>query len=370
MLNRVYPQRLGWSASMVQRIAVGVMMIGVLPLAVAESPTTNEAGMNRASVVKVTATRRMPAPSQPWTKAPPQDIAGSGVVIEGNRILTNAHVVNYANQVYVQPYQSSDKVAAKIVVVSPEMDLAVLKVDDPKFFESRPALPFAEKLPQIKDSVNVYGYPVGGSELSVTEGIVSRIDFAPYDAGSAGLRIQVDAALNPGNSGGPAVSQNKIVGLVFSRMEAENIGYLIPVEEIQRFLADIEDGKYDGKPQMFDEYQTAENEALRAKLQLEEVVGGAVVQMIGSKDKDYPLKRWDVISRIGNREIGPDGKVQSGEVRLDFPYYVTKLAQGGRVPLTVIRDGKKMELDLPVKHEKEFVIKFLKTSYPRSLLSG
>lgn len=329
-----------------------------------------QAEMDRASVVKVTVTRRSPDPAQPWTKMPPMDLSGSGAVIEGNRILTNAHVVNYASQVYVQPFQSSDKVTAKVEVIAPEMDLAVLSIEDPKFFESRPPLKFAEKLPHIKDTVNVYGYPVGGSELSVTEGIVSRIDFSSYLAGGGGLLIQVDAALNPGNSGGPAISNDEIVGLVFSRMEAENIGYLIPVEEIRTFLADAADGKYEGKPQMFDSFQTVENDALRAKLGLPAGIGGAMVQEPGSKDKDYPLKKWDVITQIGEHEISPDGKLTVGEVRLSFRYWVDKLAKDGKLPLTIVRDGRSMEVELPVSPEANSVLPSLKTTYPRYFVFG
>ena len=61
--------------------------------------------------------------------------------------------------------------------------------------------------------MNVYGYPIGGKEQSVTEGIVSRIEYSRMYYDVYGLRIQIDAALNAGNSGGPAISNKKIVGL-------------------------------------------------------------------------------------------------------------------------------------------------------------
>src|SRR3970282_2111004 len=116
-----------------------------------------------------------------------------------------------------------------------------------------PALALADELPQLKSHISVYGYPTGGDDLSVTDGIVSRIEFASYNFGAGGARIQVDAALNPGNSGGPGIQDGKITGRVFSKIEAaDNIGYLIPAQEIATFLADVKDGKYTGNPLLFD----------------------------------------------------------------------------------------------------------------------
>jgi S1-C subfamily serine protease len=221
----------------------------------------------RDLVVKIHATHHTPDLLRPWTKNSPQQVKGSGVVIDGKRILTNAHVVKYASQIYVQPNQSASYIPARVEAMTPGMDLAILRLDDESFFDNRGTLPFAQELPRVKDNISVYGYPTGGTELSVTQGIVSRIEYTDYYYQATGLRIQVDAALNFGNSGGPAVSDGKLVGLVFSLIQnAQNIGYLIPVEEIQLFLDDIADGVYDGKPQTHDLIQTVENEALRKRL--------------------------------------------------------------------------------------------------------
>src|SRR4051812_25204537 len=192
------------------------------------------------SVVKIFSTVRYPDVFKPWTKSAPSSITGSGVVIEGKRILSNAHVVQYASQVQVQANQSGDKVSATVEAIAPGIDLAVLKLDDESFFDTHPALPRAKLLPEIKDAAMVYGYPEGGTSLSITKGIVSRIEFSAYNFPVSGLRIQIDAAINPGNSGGPAVVGDKMIGLAFSRLvEADNIGYIIPSEEIDLFVQDI-----------------------------------------------------------------------------------------------------------------------------------
>src|SRR6202034_3137543 len=220
-------------------------------------------------------TMRYPDVVRPWTKQQPSEVTGSGVVIEGKRILTNAHVVLYASQVQVQANQAGDKISAKVEAVAPGIDLAVLKLEDESFFDTHAPIKRAAAVPQIKDAVLAYGFPTGGTSLSITKGIVSRIEFVAYNYPTSGLRIQIDAAINAGNSGGPAIAGEKMIGLAFSRLgDAQNIGYIIPKEEIELFLKDIADGHYKGKPALFDELQTLENPALRNFLKLDKSVSG------------------------------------------------------------------------------------------------
>jgi S1-C subfamily serine protease len=326
----------------------------------------------RDLVVKIHAVRRTPDLLRPWTKLNPVQVSGSGVVIEGKRILTNAHVVQYATQIYVQPNQSADRLAAEVVAIAPGIDLALLRLEDESFFERRGFLPFARELPGVKQTVNVYGYPTGGSELSVTEGIVSRIEYADYYYFTMGLRIQVDAPLNSGNSGGPAVAEGKLVGVVFSRIRnAQNIGYLIPVEEIELFLEDVRDGRYDGKPQMYDSFQTVENDALRAKLGLPKGMGGLVVMEPYRKDPDYPLAEWDVITHIGEHAVDKEGKVAVRyDLRLSALYLVQRLARNGSVALTIFRDGQSRKVEAPVQRRRELVVPYLLDGQPRYFIYG
>lgn len=326
----------------------------------------------RDLVVKIHAVQQAPDLLRPWTRSSPQHVKGSGVVIDGRRILTNAHVVRYASQIYVQPNQSASYISARVEAITAGMDLAVLKLDDESFFENRGTLPFAQELPRVKDSVNVYGYPTGGTELSVTQGIVSRIEYTDYYYQATGLRIQVDAALNFGNSGGPAVSDGKLVGLVFSLIQnAQNIGYLIPVEEIQLFLNDIKDGVYDGKPQTHDLIQTVENDALRERLGLPKGVNGVMVAQPYRDDPDYPLKEWDVITKIGDTPIDADGKVAIRyDLRLSASYLVQKYAKNGLLPITVFRKGRVISINLPVSAQRDLVIPYLLDASPRYFIFG
>jgi S1-C subfamily serine protease len=340
------------------------------PAAVPPSDAKTNAIEN--AVVKVFSTIRRPDAYRPWTKAAPSEVSGSGVIIEDKRILTNAHVVMYASQVQIQANQAGDKISATVEAIAPGIDLAVLKLDDESFFDTHPPIARANTLPEIKDAVLAYGYPTGGTSLSITKGIVSRIEFAGYNYSTSGLRIQIDAAINPGNSGGPAIAGDKMIGLAFSHLGgAQNIGYIIPTEEINLFLADIADGKYDGKPAMFDDLQTLENPALRAYLGLNSTVKGIIVHKPYRDEPTYPLRSWDVVTKIGDAPIDDQGMIKVGtNLRIRFQYLIQQIAKGGKVPLTLVRSGKELTVELPVTADRPFVIPSLKGAYPSYFVFG
>ena len=302
------------------------------------------------SVVRVHATQRRPDLHRPWTHHPQRDVNGSGVVIEGRRILTNAQVVKYASRVLVEPDRSGEKLTATVEFLADDMDLAVLKLEDPALFDTHPPLLRHADLPKVKDTILAYGYPLGGDNLSITRGIVSRIDFEEYYYGTMGLRIQVDAAINAGNSGGPALIDDKMIGIIFNRLDdADNIGYIIPNEEIDLFLKDVADGAYDGKPQVVETMQAAQNKALRASLKLPKDVNGVLCRRPAGLDAASPIRPMDVVAEIGGHPIDVAGKVKvDGELRVDYRYLVQKLAVDGRVPVKVYRDGGPLAMMLPV----------------------
>ena len=324
------------------------------------------------AVVKVFSTLRAPDPGKPWSKQSPSEITGSGAVIGGKRILTNAHVVLYASEVQIQANQAGDKISARVESIAPGIDLAVLKLDDEKFFDSHPPLKLRKNLPDAKDPVMVYGYPTGGTSLSITKGIISRIEFTGYNISTPGLRIQIDAAINPGNSGGPAVVNDEMIGLAFSHLQgAQNIGYIIPAEEIELFLQDVADGHYDGKPAMYDDTQTLENPALRSLLHIPASIQGILVHRPFSTEASYPLKEWDLITKIGDTPVDDQGMIKvSDNLRLRFAYLIQRLAKQNKVPLTLLRDGKELKIEFPVLLHRPLVIPDLEGSYPSYFVYG
>lgn len=340
--------------------------------ATAKPPTPAVAAAVSNSVVKVFSTIRRPDPLKPWAKSAPQNITGSGVVIDGKRILTNAHVVNYASQVEVQASQSGDKVTATVVAIARGMDLALLKLDDESFFDTHPPVPRAKSLPDVGEAVFAYGYPIGGNSLSTTKGVISRVEFVTYSYGNSGLRIQVDAPINPGNSGGAVVSGDKLVGLAFSGVaNAQNIGYIIPDEEIELFLKSVADKRDDYKLSIWDDLQTLENPVLRQYLKLDKSVEGMVVAHPASKDAAYPLKEWDVITHIGQYPVDNQGMVRLGStLRVRFQYHLQHEARDGKVPMTVVRNGKPMQVQVPVSASRKLLIPDLNGGYPSYFVYG
>ncbi len=334
-----------------------------------------DASSDRQSVVKIFSTVRAPNLFQPWTRPAASEASGSGVIIEGNRILTNAHVVNYARRILVQPNQSSDKYEANVVAIARGIDLALLELEDESFFDEYPPATLSDELPGIGSTVTALGYPLGGEALSITEGIVSRIEHTGYKGSTLGLRIQVDVALNPGNSGGPVFMDGSVIGLVFSGIpSAENIGYVIPTDEVRMFLEDVEDGSYEGNPRFFGRLQTAENDAVRSKLGLTRDQTGLIVT---EADDEGVLERWDVIDAIGPYDIDNRGMADvpnADDLRLNFSYFVPKLAtetEGGwSVPMTVLRGGESVTLDVPVMPERDLLIVPLDGAYPSYLIHG
>ena len=303
------------------------------------------------SVVKVYAAIRFPDPTKPWAKGSLVQVTGTGVVIEGNRILTNSHIVEYGTEVSVQARPGDDKVDAKIEAMNFDVDLAILRVKDEKFFQKRPALPRLKQLPSVPSGVSILGFPIGGQGLSVTKGEVSRIDSYNYGYRGVGLIIQVSASINPGNSGGPAMVGDKMAGLVVSRFQnAQNIGYVIPNEEIEIFLNDLKDGRFDGKAVIAANFwfQKLENKSLRRKFKIESSIRGVLV-LPERLEAKTPLKPYDVLSAIGEYPIDNAGMIQlKNGMRVSFSYMVARATRDEIVPFTGWRQGREVKVALPV----------------------
>jgi len=330
------------------RFAYG-MVLTLLVAVGARGETGDDAAIRRA-VVKVWATQNGLSFTTPWQRGEGREVSGSGVWLGERRVLTNAHVVDRATQCFIQTSESSDRLPVTVKVLSHDVDLAILELDDEEAFAELQPLELMNTVPRLRTTVRVYGYPEGGTTLSVTEGIVSRIEFLNYLSGVEALRIQIDAAINHGNSGGPAIIDGKIVGVAFQKQaSADNIGYLIPGEEIQLFLDDVADGKYDGKRLLRLGWQRLQNRALRDKLGVPKEVTGLLVSDLGWYDEGAPIRVGDIVTHLGDHVIDNSGIAKlNDEIKLDFRYFTNQLQASGQAPLRVRREGASQTVDLPL----------------------
>lgn len=150
--------------------------------------------------------------------------------------VTNQHVVNGFKVVAVEN-QKKDRYLAHVIQINPEADLAFLKVIGgfPEQ-DSVPELSIDSVELQARDKVFVLGFPFG-MPFTVTEGIVS----APRQLMEGRHYIQTDAAVNPGNSGGPVVNaQGEVVGVTTAKFNnADNVGFAIPAKELENELGTL-----------------------------------------------------------------------------------------------------------------------------------
>ncbi len=304
------------------------------------------------SVVKIFVASNKMDYYRPWQSLGITAASGSGVIIGQNRILTNAHVI--ADQTFIQVKKDSDpkKYIARVLTEGNDCDLALLTVDDPQFFKDIKPLEFGG-LPKLQDAVTVIGYPQGGEKLSVTEGVVSRIEVTAYAQSSKQLlTVQIDAAINPGNSGGPVIQNGKLIGIAMQYLQSgQNIGYIIPMPIIDHFLADLKDGEYNGFPIIGIDFNITENRALRNYYQINKLDGGVLIsRVLPFSPAEGFLKEGDVLLSIDQTPISEDGTFKfRGNERLILTHIITQKQIGENVRLKIMRDGKILEVNFPLK---------------------
>jgi len=302
------------------------------------------------SIVKIYTAAKVPNYSIPWNSSIKRS-HGSGTIIEGNRILTNAHVVANETFIEVKRYGETRRYEAEIEYISHQVDLALLKVKDKSFFKGTKSLELGT-LPKIQQNITVYGFPMGGNALSVSTGVVSRIEHTRYaHSQEMFLAIQIDAAINPGNSGGPAISDGKIVGVVMQQIKkSQNIGYLVPPEIVEHFLEDVKDGVCDGFSNLGIGTQEMENETLREVYKMGKDKSGILVLDVAEKSPLHKLlRKEDVLLSIDGHNIENDGTVEFvSEQFTSYVYYIDRKQLGDTITLELLREGKVLELEVPL----------------------
>lgn len=313
------------------------------------APLSN--GKIQKSLIRITATAVEPDYRAPWNSGGIQRGVGAGFVIEGNRIMTNAHVVSNSRYLTVERDGDPNKYPATVLFVAHDCDLALLKVASTDFFKNMTPLTFGG-IPELESVVSAYGYPLGGERMSVTTGIVSRIDFQLYTHSSIDqhLAIQISAQINPGNSGGPVMQNAKVVGVAFQGYSgdvAQGVAYMIPTPVIRRFLADIKDGQYDKYVDLGLTYTKLQNPAQRHFLGLKDDDRGVLVgTVVAAGPSAKHVQAGDVLLAIDGLPIATDATVELEGERVDMPEVVERKFKGDVVKLDIWRDKKQLTAEI------------------------
>lgn len=339
------------------------------------TPSSGRDRMPLSSVVKIYSTIQRQDYAMPWQAQSPIQAAGTGFVVSKRRILTNAHVVSDAKFIEIQLHDEASRFRAFVKYIAHDCDLALLELEDPSQLDDMPAVKLSEYLPRLNDEVSVIGYPIGGARLSVTKGVVSRVDYSTYSHSGVDqhLVIQVDAAINPGNSGGPVVFNGKIVGMAFrGLMNAENIGYAIPVPVIKRFLTDVHDGIYNGYPELGVATMRLRNKALREDLVMPTDLSGVAVFYVDPFGSGTGiLEPEDVLCSIDGNRIQNDGTTLVDGTVVEFAELLERKQWGQSISLEIWRDGMRKDVKVPLTNQLDpFIFRNNYDEKPRYFILG
>jgi len=277
---------------------------------------------------------------------------GSGVIIDDQgHVVTNNHVVAGAQGDVQVTLTDGRLFKATVVGTDPTTDLAVIKLTDPPSGLKPAALGDSGKV-VVGQPVMAVGNPLGLAN-TVTTGIVSAVDrpvsTTGEDGGEATVTnaIQIDAAVNPGNSGGPLFdAQGRVIGINSSiatlsqQSGSIGLGFAIPVDLVKNIASQLVD---DGSAEhaflgvsLTDGTASADGVTRRGAV-VDEVTDGSPAAKAGLQVKD-------VIVAIGSKPVGGAESLTA---------YVRALASGTDVTLTVVRDGKASDVDVTLAVRKE-----------------
>jgi S1-C subfamily serine protease len=332
----------------------------VVPVPVPVTPGRPN-GPIQKSLVRIIATAVEPDYRAPWNAGSIARGIGAGFVIDGNRVLTNAHVVSNSRFLTVERDGDPNKYPATVQFVAHDCDLAILNVGVPNFFKNMVPLQFGG-IPALESTVSAYGFPIGGERMSITTGIVSRIDFNLYAHSSidSHLAIQISAQINPGNSGGPVMQDGKVVGVAFQGYSgdvAQGVAYMIPTPVIKRFLQDVSDGHYDKYVDLGLTYLKLLNPAQRKYLGLKSDDRGVLVETVvsaGPCAKD--VQSGDVLLAIDGHPIASDATVELEGEPVEMPEVVERKFKGDKVKLDLLRDKQPVTASITLETIPPYMI--------------
>jgi len=289
----------------------------------------------------------------PWQAPSLFGAMGSGFIVKtakGLRIITNAHVVHNYVLVQVRLSLKAEWYNARVEIEGHECDLAMLSVEAPTFWQQAKPLEIGE-IPGLNENINVVGFPMGGTEMTVTKGITSRWEFNVQAHGGAELlNVQIDASINSGNSGGPVIINHQVVGVAHQKNPyGEGQGYMIPATTLKHFIKQAEAGPehYKGFPYFPITLQPMVHSALRSHYGLKTGQSGVLISEIKANTTVATvLEKNDILLSIDNCPINNDGTVIWHDRRVSYMQLIHEHFVGEKISLKVLRNKEEKNLEL------------------------
>jgi len=284
---------------------------------------------------------------QPYNSPQQYSRSGTGFFInDKGELVTNAHVINQALAIWIQiPSLGRRLIDVTLVGMIPERDLALLQISSEGYdaiIQSLGKIPYLalgnSDSVRRADEVLAIGYPLGQQSLKSTTGVIS---------GRESHLIQISAPINPGSSGGPLINADGLVVGINSSgiMEAQNVGYAIPVNDLKLVLEDLRKTMLVRKPFLGILYNNA-SDALTEYLGNPRPGGCYVVEVVkGSSLYKAGVRRGDMLYAINGHTVDQYGDmmVPWSEDKITITDYVTRLEEGQQVKVAIYRSGKRKE---------------------------
>jgi len=323
----------------------------VSPTVHAQEKIGNDATSN--SMVRVNATLQSYNFIRPWEKGAPTPRRGLGAVIKGNRVLITAELVVNSTYIELERADNGRKTPAKIVGLDYEANLAVIAPSDDKsdILADLPALDI-DNTTRNGDNIDVWQIEDNGEGVATSLRVLRATVGNYFIPGSVLLVYQVKGSLQyRANSFTlPATRNGKLVGLLLSYDSKDQTSQILPAPIISQFLADLDDGQYDGFPNLGLSYAQTIDDQLRKFAGIDKMDGGVFVRSVveGSSAGQAGLKEGDIIMSIDGHAIDSRGFYDDKDYgKLSFSHLVRGSASvGDKVKLSIVRDTKPQELEL------------------------
>jgi serine protease Do len=296
---------------------------------------------------------------EPYKSPKSGEGAGSGFFInENGDIVTNYHVVAQASNIQIQiPSFGSERFDVQLVGGCPDRDLALLKLDDKakkKIVEKLDPIPYLtlgnSDLILRSQEVLALGYPLAQTRLKSTLGIVSgreRLGYFGY--------IQITAPLNPGNSGGPALNNlGEVIGINSRGIsEAQNVGYIIPINEVRSALKDLYTVPLLRKPVLGCIFTWATPEMVNYLNNPGD--GGWYIAKVFDKTllRSVDVREGDMLYEVNGHRINMYGEldVSWSEDKVTLFELLNRYTIGDDLNFLIYRNGKKVDVKFKLEHK-------------------